>query len=111
MLTTPKSPLRREFRILLADVVQAHTAKPVQLLHPHDLALLRREFRKVVPLFKSSPPYQWRVWRQEVRNALGLPVSKPRRHHPKRLLTENQVMPSMRAWAIRQGLIQKAPAN
>lgn len=106
-LATPKSPLRRKARREIQDVIDAFVRGPAECLAAGDVLELRRELRNACP-WRNESAYHLQIWREEVRMALGYVVKRPRRalrleRH------ERDIMPSMREWARRNGLITEEP--
>lgn len=104
MDTTPSSPIRREARTIILQVIEDHVRGPIQTLPVADLKELRPLIRAAYPWPEERKGWKVRVWRQEVRAALGYQIRKPRRHVKIAPVDADRVMPSMRAWAKERGL-------
>ncbi len=98
-------------RRVIDRVISDNVLGPVGCLHRDDLAELRRILRDAVD-FRFLTAWEKRILREEWRVTLGHPPRcKPKM---KRLhgLTERDILPSMRGWARKHGLIsdpQPAP--
>lgn len=90
---------RTQARAIIHPVVERMHGRP------------RKEIRAA--LREAYSGYAWerrgwayQVWLEEVRYALGERTRKPARHPAARPLEEKEVMPSMRGWAKRHGLVK-----
>lgn len=102
---TPRSPIRRRARMLIAQVIEDNVFGPVQCLPHEDVLELRRLLRAAYP-FDPVDKYRYYVWCQEVRAALGFVVRMPRRKpRPAPLRPAHTIMPCMREWASKHGII------
>ncbi len=96
---------RHTARSIIAKVIEDHVHGPVQLLQHGDVLELRKVLRQHYPFgeFKYHP---YEVWREEVRAALGYADPRPRGRKKKPFkVPARNIMPSMREWAARQGIL------
>ena len=108
---TPQSPWKRTARETIQRVIAENVHGPVQCLAAGDVLELRAKLRDAYP-FGEKKHYPYRIWCEEVRDALGFEVKpslRTRKKMPVRLA--NDILPSMRAWAIERGLAVEESAN
>lgn len=98
-----ESRYRVESRKIIHQVIENHVFGPVQTLPPEDVLELRVKLREAYPFGAAAYPY--RIWCEEIRHALGYEVKKPKRYPKKRTVPRHKVMPCMREWAARQGIL------
>lgn len=97
---------RHTARCAVRRVIEEHVHGPVQLLPAEDVLELRKVLRENYPFDFGS--YSRNVWREEIRLALGYPDPKPRTRKKKPFkVPARNVMPAMREWAARQGILQE----
>lgn len=101
---TPISWVRRKARERVLAVISNYVLGPPECLHHGDVLMLRRQLRTDYP-FASNDLYSRRIWREEVRAALGFIVNRPKRKRRPMSLFEHEIMPAMRPWAEKQGII------
>lgn len=97
------SDARRKSREAIHAVIDAHVRGPVELITGTDLRDLRRHLRAAMP-FSGANHYEVRIWRQEVKAALGFPIKINARRRGEAINGPVSVMPAMREWAERNGL-------
>ena len=102
---TIHSPLRAEARRLVRRVIDDHVLGFAENLPAGDVLELRSVLRHHYP-FGERKYWPYKVWCEEVRRALALPVRRKSRHHKRKLLPIHKVMPEMREWARTRGLIE-----
>lgn len=103
---TPISPWRREARTVIHQVIEDHVLGPAQCLPHEDVLELRKVLRVAYrDTFGGFGIYPYRIWCEEVRSALGYPILRRVRKKKSILYSERNVMPAMRDWARRNGLI------
>lgn len=98
-----ESRYRVESRKIIHKVIEDNVFGPVQTLPHEDVLELRAKLREAYPFGDVSYPY--RIWCEEVRHALGFVVKKPKRYPRKISVPRHKVMPCMRAWAQKQGIL------
>ncbi len=93
-------------RKVIDQVIADNVFGPVGCLHADDLRALRRILYNIAG-FVSLSAWEKQILREEWRVTLGHPPK--RKPKMKRLhgLTDRDVLPSMRAWARKNGLIRE----
>lgn len=105
MKTVSRSQVRRDSRVLIQQVIEDHVLGPAQCLHHGDVLELRVQLREAYP-FDRKDGWPLKVWREEVRTALGYANNrKPKKRKCTKVYTTQNVMPAMREWAEKQGLL------
>ncbi|MEO5914816.1 MAG: hypothetical protein ABIS50_11325 [Luteolibacter sp.] len=103
------SPRRLEARAVIRKVIDDNVFGPVESLPREDVLELRVKLREAYP-FMWKHGWRLKLWREEIRIALGHPPNKARVRKPKpKHYNDRNVMPSMREWARQRGLIQDEP--
>ena len=105
---TPTSPLRREARRVISQVIDDHVWGTAHCLPHADILQLRAKLREFYP-FKKGEIYPYRIWCEEVRNALGFEVRKAKRWAKPNFIHVQNVMPAMREWVKSKGLLTNDP--
>ena len=108
MDTTPISPIRTLSRLIVLKVIADTVRGPVQCLPHADVLELRALLRDAYP-FDQRKGYNYRVWSSEVRDALGYPVTKPKRWTKPQTHQTKRILPAMRQWAEQHGIPLEAP--
>ncbi len=97
------SPYRVWARTVIDQVIADNVHGPVGCLKQEDLLELRRALHRTVG-FSGLSSWEKKILREEWRVTLGYPPkSRPKM---RRLYAQTDVMPAMRDWAIRNGIIQ-----
>lgn len=104
MDTTPSSGIRKQARTIILQVIADNVRGPVQILPREDVLELRRLLRAAWP-WGERTGWKYRVWCQETRSALGYQVKKAKRYIKLQKRREETVMPSMRGWAEKHGML------
>lgn len=105
MKTVTTSQWRREARRVIHQVVEDNVFGPVQCLPHGDVLELRVILRKAYP-FGERAHWPYKVWLEEIRTALGYAnTRKPRARKSSKRYSDHNVMPAMREWARKNGLI------
>lgn len=98
------SPYRVWARKCIDETIASHVHGPVQCLKKDDLRDLKKALHASVG-FPNLSAWEKRILREEWRVTLGYPPK--RRPKMKRIRERFDVMPSMRDWAIRHGVLPK----
>jgi hypothetical protein len=85
---------REQFRAIIAPIVAEQAGQPRKVI--------RKALRAARPPRESMPAYHYKVWCEECAIALR-DRSRRGRHKP---LAPSAVIPSMRDWAARHGLLE-----
>lgn len=110
MNSTPVSPTRRQSREIITKVIEDSVFGPVQCLPQGDVLELRKLLRDAYP-FSVRRGYQYEVWCSEVRFALGYQIRKAPRYQKRIQRKPHQVMPAMREWARKNGILDETPES
>ncbi len=100
------SPYRVLARKLIDRVIADNVLGPVGCLPKEDLRELRQILYQTV-CFGSLSAWEKKILREEWRITLGHPAKRKPRMKRIHGLAERDVLPSMRDWAIKRGLIQE----
>jgi ribosomal protein S28E/S33 len=79
---------------------------PVACLPHADVLQLRKVLRQTVPLCGLSA-WEKKILREEFRAALGYPYKRNPKMRRRYQLQERDILPSMRDWARKQGILPK----
>lgn len=102
--TATMSPYRVWARKVIDQVISENVHGPVGCLKKEDLRELKKILYTAV-CFGGLSVWEKRILREEWRVTLGYPATnKPKM---KRLYGRQDVMPAMREWAIKNGVIRK----
>lgn len=104
---TTYSPLRAEARRLIRRVIDDHVLGFAENLHAGDVLELRAKLREFYP-FGERKYWPYKVWCEEVRRALALPVSPRNCGVRRKKIKTIHVMPAMREWARLRGILEEA---
>lgn len=105
MKTAKTSQWRREAQRVIHQVIEDNVFGPVQCLHHGDVLQLRAKLREAYP-FGDRAHWPYKVWLEEIRTALGYAnTRKPRSRKSSKRYGDHNVMPAMREWARKNGLI------
>lgn len=105
MKTATTSQCRSEARRVIHQVIDDNVFGPVQCLPHGDVLELRVKLREAYP-FGDRAHWPYKVWLEEIRTALGYAnTRKPRARKSSKRYGDHNVMPAMREWARKNGLI------
>ena len=104
MKTGTLSHLRRKARAVVQTVIDNNVFGPVQLLPKDDVLELRVKLREAYP-FDWKGGWALKVYREEIRIALGYPPNRKLTRKGRKRFHERDVMPAMREWARQRGLL------
>lgn len=105
MKTATTSQWRREARKVIHRVIEDEVFGHVMTLPHQDVLELRVKLRAAYP-FSEKSGWAYKVWLEEIRTALGYSnIRKPRVRKCRKVYGTHNVMPAMREWAEKRGLL------
>ena len=92
-------------REIVDTIIAENVLGPVGCLARKDILELRKILRQTVPIIGLSR-WQIKVLREEFRAALGHPYPRRPKMRRRTQLQERDILPSMRPWARKNGLLK-----